>query len=109
MELQAGAAALKALNRFPQAQKLRALAGGLTSILNALKKCASAIDEGPPPKRSRAPSAAHHVPSSRLTADALAARDAVQAVRENLTAEADAAIAEAAKLAVAEAALLAQG
>eukprot|EP00117_Sycon_ciliatum_P016924 scpid75300/ scgid16144/ len=44
--LQAGTFALEVLNRPSQAQKLWALSGGLMSVLNALKKFASAIEEG---------------------------------------------------------------
>eukprot|EP00117_Sycon_ciliatum_P048226 scpid109040/ scgid34358/ len=103
--LQAGASALEALHRHSQAQKLRAIAGGLTSILMALKKFSAAIEEGPPPKRQKPAMAA--TPHNRAHADAVtAARDAAKAERERLTATIDAAVDDTASLASAEAEML---
>ena len=99
MALQAGAAALEALHRHAHAQKLRALAGGLTSVLTTLKKFASAIEEGPPPKRPRPA-----MPATPRANAVAAARDAAKAERERLTAATDAAA--AASLASAEAEML---
>eukprot|EP00117_Sycon_ciliatum_P006230 scpid110258/ scgid9860/ len=88
--LQAGASALEALHRHSHAQKLRAIAGGLTSILMALKNFSAAIEEGPPPKRPRFATAA--TPRNRVRDDTVtAARDAAQAERERLMATTDAA------------------
>lgn len=107
MALQAGAAALEALNRPAQAQTLRALPGGLMSVLNSLKKFASAIEEGPPPKRPWPSGAAPPRPPT-VTPAVVAARDATKAERERLTAATNSAAVDAASLALSKAEMLSQ-